>query len=313
MTGAKPAEQDDDAGQPNRPIGPDGRPIGLADCYSALSASHPATQRAWQALAERDLAARAGVIEALQAAAEQYPNEQQFSFLIAMLSLWRAAEREGLEDALAALGAAETASRELERSYALCPSDHRIPGWLGPTRIKLGDMLGDARQTAEGHAILEQAVERYPTWGTFVKILAYIELPAHDPKFKAAVEIAQNFRALCPDPRPGETADRICLNTATVPRNAEGTWLYFGDLYAKAQLRDDALAAYNMAKQTPGYGTWVYRELLESRITTLDARIAAAASADTADDFQAVWDSNIVCSSCHQDTGVSAAAAPRAF
>jgi hypothetical protein len=72
-------------------------------------------------------------------------------------------------------------------------------------------------------------------------------------------------------------------------------------MYAKAQDRKAALAAYQSAKAAPTWQSWDYRALLEERISTLDARMAAIVSASTTDDLEPAWTSQIQCSLCHRD------------
>ena len=51
----------------------------------------------------------------------------------------------------------------------------------------------------------------------------------------------------------------------------------------------------------PAYATWDYQTLLTERLATLDARIAAYTTPDTADDPVAAWAATNQCAMCHTD------------
>jgi tetratricopeptide (TPR) repeat protein len=278
-------------------LGPKGRPLGVADCYSAASSSHPATLRYLQVSTSGDFAARASVLDELKAAAEAHPEEEEFALLLGLGSLWRLAESYDLEliNPLLVLDTLDTAERELERAYKLCPTDHRIPAWLGPLKAMIGNLLGDSARFEEGVAMLERAIPHYPDFLTFSRVLLYADRPTDDPEFVKTVPTIDTL-ADC----AFKTFSPACTNTPRVPHNLEGGAIYAGDMHAKMQNREKALAIYTALKTLPDYKTWKYQDLLEERIHTLDERIAAAASASTSDDLESAWNGTAVCSLCHQ-------------
>ena len=143
-------------------LGPNGRPIGVEDCYTAESIGHPATQAFWAALLNGDYAQRDSIIEQLTAAAAAHPEQEQFAFLLAHASRWRVADGHGLQDLLLMLSSVETAEREFARAYALCPTDHRITAWLGPVKIILGNLLGDSQRLQDGKRLLSEGIGALP-------------------------------------------------------------------------------------------------------------------------------------------------------
>jgi hypothetical protein len=94
--------------------------------------------------------------------------------------------------------------------------------------------------------------------------------------------------------------DPSCLDTPHAAHNLEGSDLFIGDLSAKLKDRAAALSHYNDAKTRPGWASWSFQDVIEERIRTLDARIAAAASPSTSDDFENAWSSQLQCSLCHR-------------
>jgi hypothetical protein len=292
-----------DASPSGRPTGEGERPPGVALCYSAASSSHPATTRYWDVVRRGDMSARAKVIDELAAAAAASPDEEEFALLLGLANLWRVAEPTLLEalNPFLTLESVDTAQKQLERAYALCPSDHRITAWLAPIKIRMGRMANDAAMVATGFELLNRGIAHYPGFVLFSKFLVYADLPATDPEFAKAVDAVRENAVYCGTPELGLSRDPACRNHPRAAHNVEGSAVFLGDMYAKAQDRAAALAAYRSAKATGTWDSWDYRELLERRIAELDARMTGAATPSPFDDLQPAWASQIQCSLCHRD------------
>jgi len=274
----------------------DDRPPNIALCRTDESLNHPAALEFWRAFASADYAARSGAAELLARAVEQRPTDPYLALLNGHVSLWRAAERYTLIDNIDALGAATLAEQELTRAYALCPTDHRIPAWLGPVKVLLGNLTLDDARVDEGMRILEQGIHESPTFVTFARLLVYATTPIDDPEFTRALDAVRVTRELC-----SKSADPSCNNSPHVPHNLQGGAIYLGDIYARAQDRTAALATYELAKSRPGWDTWDFKDVLDERIRTLDARMAAAASPTTFDDHPGAFEAANQCMLCHQE------------
>lgn len=304
--GADPTSGSDAGADPtdaSTAVGPNGRPLGVSECYSAMSSAHPATHSHWEALRGGDLQGRGAMIDQLKAAVAEHPDEQEFALLLGLASLWRVAEPLEIEslNPFLSLETIETAQSELERAYAMCPTDHRIPAWLGPIKIRMGRMLGDDALVQDGFAVLNKGIEHYPGFVLFSKLLVYADLPASDPEFKNAIEAVRENQVYCGTVTTGLSRDPACNNHPRASHNIEGSAVFLGDMYAKAQDRAAALAAYESAKAVPTYSSWDYRDLLDQRIATIDTRMAALATADPNDHLEPAWASQIQCSLCHRD------------
>jgi hypothetical protein len=284
-------------------LGANGRPPGVALCYTELSSGHAATQHFWTVFRAADLDARAGVIDELAAAAAAYPDEEEFALLLGLADLWRVAEPLDLEalDPLLTLDAITAARTELERAFALCPTDYRLTAWLAPIKVRMGRMLDDAALVQEGFDVLAQGVEHYPGFVLFSKLLVYADLPADDPDFLNAVDAVRQNVDYCGTPATGLSRDPACNDHPHAAHNIEGASVFMGDMYAKAQDADAARNAYRGAMLIDGFAGWDYQQLLTQRIATLDARMQAAKTADTLDDLEPAWASTLQCSLCHRD------------
>ncbi len=285
-------------GQGGAPPG-DARPAGVALCYTDLSRSHPATQAFYAALSGGHAADRLAAITALEAARAEHPNEEQLALLVGLGYLWRIAEPLPEEAGdLAVTAASATKSRDaLEAAYALCPTDHRIPAWLGPILVNTGRALGDEATVAEGLAVLQQGIDHYPSFVLFSKLLVYADLPATDPDFQMALAAVEANTDYCASGSPDDPA---CLNTAAAWHNVEGASVFMGDVFAKAGRKADALGFYEQAKTSATYADWPYQALLDDRIATIDARVASFTDMDATNDALSSWSADNQCSICHQ-------------
>jgi hypothetical protein len=273
------------------------RPEGVALCYSALSSAHEATLAHWTALRGGRLEDRAAVIADLAQAATEYPEEEELALLHGLANLWRVAEPlpEQVADQGGLITAATTARSELERAYELCPTDHRIPAWLGPVLVNTGRALMDDATIENGLAVLQQGIDHYPSFVLFSKLLVFADRPKSDPDFQQALDAVFENVAVC------EAGDPACTNHAHAAHNVEGASVFLGDVLAKAGDAAMARGFYEMAMQSPDYASWDYQALLLDRLENLDARVQAYETEALDDDPEAVWTSDKQCSICHRE------------
>jgi tetratricopeptide (TPR) repeat protein len=276
------------------------RPEGVMLCYSETADQLPATQNFWTALRAADLAARPAALMALADAARQYPNEEEVALLNGLGNLWRVAEPapSEVQDTGGFINAALTSKSEVQRAFTLCPTDYRIPAWLGPILVNMGRQLNDQMTIDQGLEVLQTGIDHYPSFVLFSKLLVYADRPATDPDFQMALAAVDANVGACGDWKTSH--DPACKNSEHAAHNVEGAAVFMGDAYGKAGRHDDALAAYQTAMQSSDYATWPFRSLLEDRISGLDARVAAWADADPSNDPDAAWTSTSQCSLCHE-------------
>ena len=289
-------DDDGDRGiQPGLAMGNEHRPSGVAHCYTAFSNRHAATRDFWVVFRSGDLQSRARAVAGLARAAAAHPQEEEFALLNGLANLWRVAEPLPAEedDNESFVVAALTARSELERAYALCPTDHRIAAWLGPILVNMGKATGDANSIEQGLAVIRKGMDHYPGFVSFSKLLVFADRPREHTEYQDALATVRANIATC-SPR-----DPACSNHAHAAHNAEGAAVFYGDALAKGGDRQAALDAYGIAHRARSYDEWNYQALLRDRIATLDARISAFGTSDTADDPQSAWQSTVQCSICH--------------
>jgi hypothetical protein len=272
-----------------------GRPEGVALCYSAVADAHPAAQAFFAAFRAGDRSLRADSITALDAAAKELPDEEEIHLLLGLAQLWRLAEPlPGETEPSVQLPSAIGARDHLQRAYQLCPTDHRIAAWLGPILVRFGRTLNNQQTIDEGLAVLDKGIAAYPSFVLFSRLLIYAESPRDAPEFQQALgAVIDNIDACS-----RVVGDPACDN-ATVPHNREGAALFLGDVLTKAGKQAEAHAAYSDAIAGPDFPSWSFQPVLRERLDNLDARIALYADGDAANDPVAAWAADNQCALCH--------------
>lgn len=272
------------------------RPAGVALCY-VQGVDEPAAATAFNAaLAAGAREARVQTIADLEATAAAAPDDERAHLYLGLAHLWRLAEPlTGETELNVQVESAVGARDHLEKAYSLCPTDHRIPAWLGPILVRFGRAVNNQATIDRGLAVLDQGIANYPSFVLFSKLLVFADFPRDSSEYQQAIDaIAANIDACSAGP-----LDPACSNR-TVPHNLEGGGLFLGDAMAKAGRRDAALSAYSSAASGPDFAGWRYQAEVNARVTELDTRVALFANADTADDPKSAWQADRQCGFCHE-------------
>lgn len=252
----------------------------------------------------------------LDAAAQIAPDRADVTLLRGHVRLWRLAEwgRDPSQDTSEIPGIALSARAAFEAASALAPDDHRLPGWLGPLKIAIGNATADDPLIAEGFSDIDEGVAAYPEFNLFVRALARANAAPGSAELAEAVEAMWQTLDVCAgEPVDRENLDyapymdletdtgvkRVCWNDEKARHNFEGFFLYFGDLLVKSGDPDTAQAAYQSAQLSSTYRTWPYRAELEARIEDAPARAALFADADPTNDPEIIAASSHQCAACH--------------
>jgi len=276
------------------------RPASVKTCPETDPAVKPALAEFRAALRAMDFAGRPASIEALASVAKVHPSSAETQLLLGLGHLWAIAEP--TEDAdLATIGKAAFESKTaLEKAYELCPTDHRIPAWLGPITARMGETLKDEAMFDEGIAVLDKGIAEYRAFVLFSRMLVYANRPKSDPEFQKALGAVIDNIGAC-EAAPTDTSlhlilDPACNNSPHAYHNIEGSSVFLGDVFAKAGMKADAERSYTFAKLAPNFADWKWQKLLDDRMTTLDARIASYDGEGPEDE---AWNRTDQCSLCH--------------
>lgn len=255
------------------------------------------------------------VLKLLTAAYLENPRDPQVSLLLAHAHLWKIAERARLAEVSPGItDEAILAERYFTEAHRLTPDD-RIPGWLGGTKLALGQIHQDERLTREGYFMLQGAIRAFPELNHFSASFVMGSRPASDPVFAEAVEGLWKNLDLC----AGEKLDRanpdyakymaqetktgpkrVCWNSAIAPHNFEGFFLNMGDTLVKHGQPDTAQKIYATAKLSKDYGVWAYKSVLEERIAQAEARAQGFKTLPLAQQPEILFNSKYACMACHQ-------------
>jgi hypothetical protein len=257
----------------------------------------------------------------LDVAAEADPGHGRLAFDRALAHNWHLQEwgRDPAPDPAALQAEQQALPGLFQVAYEANPDDPRVGCFLGLQLVGAGRATADPELTQQGLAVLAQAVAEWPEFNLFCLGLAYDQLPATDPDYAKAVDAALDNVDVCfdapadrsnPDITPyldlatTTGPNRACWNTWIAPHNAEGFYLWVGDLLVKQGDVAAARVAYHNVTLIAEYADWPYQHLLADRLADdLDAKAALYRDADPTNDPRFGGDEvNRRCAVCHAAT-----------
>lgn len=238
------------------------------------------------------------------------PRDGRVSFLRAMTHLYRFGDglthypsaspekREEIDAARAAF------ARAVPLLYRDGVGDTRAAGFASGTTYVAGVLADDAALRAQGLAEMQQAADVNPLFNAFnpIGVIPPATAP-DDPAYQEPLRLLDDYfpiaAAQCVSPTG--TQGEICFNDGLAPHNLEGTFMFFGDVYAKAGRIDDARARYESAlgfAQSSGWSP-VFIAELEERLADLEGRVARFLDGDPSNDPPMLGVANGGCAHCH--------------
>lgn len=270
-----------------------------------------AIERFWSIFHGNDYDAISAVQAELQAALERNPKDVTLTALLGATHFWHAGEytRDPKPD-LTVLQqdmptAVELFQKALNLDYGQHPigyeyNDH-LPGFLGVTTVHLGQRTNNAALIAEGDRLLDYSVYQFPEFNNFNRWAAHNADPRDSDNYKKALDSLWQAIDACvggsidrtnPDFRPyfylqtSVGRKSVCWSdNSMAPHSFEGLMLNLGNGLVKAAQIDVARIVYANAQYANNYGTWPYRQILESIAQSdLSARAALYADNDPSND-----------------------------
>jgi hypothetical protein len=238
----------------------------------------------------------------LDDAATASPNDGPVSFVRFLAHLWHLDEygRDQQPDPAVLQAEAMAGLGLITAAKANNPTDARVDCFLGIQQVNVGRAIMNPDLVAQGYQTIDASVSAWPQFSLFCKALAYDSLPAEDADFMKAVDAMYTTFEVCfgekidrnnPDiskylnQATDKGLNRACWNDWLAPHNAEGTYLYVGDLLVKAGNVPAAKVAYADAKLVKEYPQWPYKYLLDERLSAdLDAKAALYRDTDPKND-----------------------------
>jgi len=263
------------------------------------------------------------VVAKLKEAHTENPQDVYTTAHIGWTNFWALTEGIGLgitqgEKAMQYLQAAEKA---FSQASELAPDEPRILGFLGYSRLTLGNATQNNDLLVQGQADVARSIELWPEWAYFGAAYGLdARSPYNSPQFEQALGYYWATMDVCantdvdrqyPDWAPYmeletlEGPDRACWDSWIAPYNTEGFFLVMGDALVKAGNTDAAYIVYNNAKLLKHYSSWPFRDLLERRILNITKNVENFRQMPTPNqpadpEASLLVNTNISCAICHR-------------
>ena len=226
-------------------------------------------------------------------------------FLLGMLHLYRFGRlttriagaspeaRDELAAAVTALGEAEN----LLWNRGAGVGDSRIPGFAAAARYALAVVDGDDTLLEEARNDLAYAVQINAFFNVF-DLMTVVQAEAPDsPAFLEAFNAMDAYLSNAQTLACAGTQPEVCGNSGLAPTALQGTFVLFGDFYAKAGDVDAARQWYQFGAAFES--GWRFAGMYADRLATVEARVAAYQDDDPANDPLIVGAGAEACASCH--------------
>jgi hypothetical protein len=250
-------------------------------------------------------AAQQATLAELTRAAAAAPRDGRSRFLLAMMRLYRFGQMTtSIADpppaALDELRAAVDAFTEAEPllwDRATRRGDSRIPGFGAAARYALALATDDAALRAQALADFDYALEINAFFNVFDLMTVLQAEPAGSPAFANAFAQIDAYLAAPSTFQCAFTQPEVCTGNGLGPGSLPGTFVLFGDVYAKAGRLVDANRWYAIAASTEA--GWAFEGLAAARVTDAAARVAAYQDSDPNNDPPIIGVGAQACRSCH--------------
>ena len=215
----------------------------------------------------------------------------------------------------------QDAASAFTQANNLAPDEPRILGFLGYSRLTLGNATQDADALAVGQENVTRSVELWPQWAYFGAAYCLdANTPYNSPQFTQALDYYWANMDVCAntavdrinpdwvsylDQETLEGPDRACWDNWIAPYNLESFFLIMGDAFVKAGNTEVAAIVYSNAKQLKYYESWPFADLLERRIANITDNVdkfRQAVSPDQPADPETslLVNTSIACAICHR-------------
>jgi hypothetical protein len=208
-------------------------------------------------------------------------------FLLAMMRLYRFGEQVTSAESITPRAERDVvaATRAFARAVPLLwedgEGDSRVPGFAAAATYARGIAENDPKWIARGLAELDAAVEINHLFNSFDKLGVAGFISGTDPQYQEILALLDGFDAIL-DLCGGQ--DEICFNSGMAPHNIEGTFLLFGDVYAKGGRVEDARQWYGLSANVGSSSGWKLLATAQSRLAGVEERVALYQDGDPSND-----------------------------
>ena len=268
------------------------------------------------------------ILEKLNKAYQENPNDVKITAHLGFVYLWKFSERVRYTPEDRVLENIFLSNRFFKEAIILNPKDPRVYGFQSAVQMCEGALTNNLEMLAQSYFSSLKAIRRWPQFNKFA--LGYVEsqLDTGSRMYKQGLKYQWEIINQCSD--KNLTRERIlsspqiilaalydeinnsgdpkikraCGNSWIAPHNWEGFFLNFGDMLVKAGELEEARIIYAAAKLSPGYGEWVYKDLIDERIADMNKNVEAFNQPQNltrlTEKKQLMINSEFSCTGCHQ-------------
>lgn len=205
------------------------------------------------------------------------------------------------------------------KAYELNPNDKRILGFLANVQMSHGSILKSDSIQRDGYAKGMKSINDWPEFNKFTMGVAFSRGNPESKFFNDALDWQWSTLEDCytnsidkTNPNIKEILskdmrlhnlgkDRACFNSWIAPHNIEGFFLHMGDMITKKGDFTTAIKIYELAKSSPNYNTWEFKQLLEKRILNVKKNTKTFLDKNEKGlDNLIITNSGMLCMSCHK-------------
>jgi hypothetical protein len=256
---------------------------------SRTDAAVKADEMFWQTFHAGQYEEIPAVLQALTGAYLANPNDATTAAHIGWMHIWRLGESARLDQAPATItDDAVLARRYFQEAVNLNPHEPRYLGFLAAAIQAEGSIHKDEKLKRRGYYLMLDAIDAWPEFNLFTGGYVASRLPADSKQFKRALQWQWQDLDVCVNAKVDRTNPdfarymametteghkRACWNSWIAPHNFEGFFLNMGDMLVKAGDWKSARIIYADAKLSTTYAQWMFRDVLEERISAAQANV----------------------------------------
>jgi len=284
----------------------------VANAESAVIAKRPSREAAageaafWDTLwgdAERGDEA----LDLLARAVARDRRDGRSHFLIGMMHLYRYGQQvadplhPSAQGKRSVVSARSAFDRAVPLLWDVTTGDSRVPGFAAAATYAKGVGFDDTATTERGIAELEYATSINTLFNAFDLFALAPAVPPNDPFYARVLELLDvtfpEVATLC------GTQGEICFNDGMALHNLEGTFILFGDIYAKGGRTESARGYYQSALALGEKSGWDPRFVATARerVANVAQRVALYQDGDRSNDPPFVGSGGASsCAYCHR-------------
>ena len=224
------------------------------------------------------------IIEKLNIALQANPKDIVSTTHLGFVHIWALSERQRLVVPNPAITEHILLSHKyFQESNLMNPHDLRVLGFLADLKLAQGATLENKKELTRGYFLGLKSIRKWPQFNKFTIGYFFSSLDKTDKNFQKGLQWQYTIidDCACENNTKNNLTDavkkikenknpeinRACWNTWIAPHNWEGFCLNWGDMLTKNGEIDEAKKIYLLAKESDTYDKWMYKDVLEKRIS----------------------------------------------